>query len=234
MGLGSFPSPKHILNNGIKAAYNPFAATKGAFTDTKGLVTPPKNTAADEAAAVEAQRQQQIKDTTAQINQTYDSPARAGQQQGFFRSIRDLLTSDVNDQHAVAARQLKFADARSGNTGGSVAADNNVQLGKDYSKGLLDATRKAQGALADVQTSDSQSRQNLIQLAQTGLDTGSAASQAAEGMRTSLESARKSTLGGIPDAFKTTSDIFKRSQEAAEKRRGMTAPVGSLYGSEWS
>jgi len=190
--------------------------------------------AAKAAAKQEQDRQDQIGRTTRRVNEIYDSPDRAAQQGSFFRSINKLLTDDVNRQHVDAQRNLKFANARSGNTGGSVAADNGVVLGKEYSRSLLDATRKAQGALADVRSADATGRANLIQLAQSGLDTGSAATQAAESMQVSLGNARKSAMGGIPEAFKTTSDIWKRSQEAAEKRRGMTTPVGGLYGSEWS
>lgn len=190
--------------------------------------------AAKEAAEQERVRQGQISSTTARINSIYDSPERAAQQQGFFESLRGLLTGDVTRQHADAVRQVKFANARAGQTGGSVAQDNNTQVGKEYSRSLLDATRRAQGGLADLKSSDESARSNLIGMAQAGLDTGAAASQAAAGMRVGLDKARATNMGGLPDAFKATSDIWKRSQEAAERRRGTTTARDQLYASSWS
>jgi hypothetical protein len=190
--------------------------------------------AAKQAAEQEKLRQAQVGTATSRINSIYDSPERAAQQQSFFESLRSLLTSDVNRQQETAARQLKFANARNGQTGGSVARDNNVELGKDYSRGLLDATRRAQGALADVQGSDEAARSNLLGLAQAGLDTGSAATQAASSMRVGLDKARANAMGGVPDVFKATSDIWKRSQEAAERRRGTADVRQQLYANDWS
>src|SRR5882762_67615 len=95
------------------------------------------NSASNAASAADAARQKQINDSISQINSAYGSPSRQAQYDTYGRNLKDYFTGQVNEQQANAARNLKFAEARSGLTGGSASVDANTQLGKDYTKGLL-------------------------------------------------------------------------------------------------
>src|ERR1700743_1870437 len=98
------------------------------------------SSAANAANAANQQQQQQIQQSVNQINAAYSNPNRQAQYQTYDTNLNNYLTGQVNNQEAVNARNLKFAMARSGLTGGSAAADSNTQLAKDYSAGLLQAS----------------------------------------------------------------------------------------------
>lgn len=168
----------------------------------------------------EAQRQAQIRQATQAIDRVFNQ--RSGQQQDFVNALREFFTTDVRRQQEEAQRNLKFGLARGGLTGGSAAVDAGTLLGEEFTKGLLTAEQSAQGALADLQARDEQSRQALLALAQTGLQPGTAAARASEAIRANIEGARARNLAeGIGNVFGGTADVFRRAEEAAERRRGL-------------
>lgn len=185
-----------------------------------------------EATRAEEARQARIADTTRRINKVYDAPARQQQYSDFVSAVRKRYVDDANRQKAVATRQLKFANARAGLTGGSQDVDSRRTLGEEYTRGILDSESKAQGALADLRNQDEQSRLQLIQLGQSGLDATTAAQRAGALARSNAASALDgSAVRGLGDIFGATADTYKRQQEAAAFRRGQQAPVGGLYSS---
>ena len=93
------------------------------------------SSAANAANAANQQQQQQIQQSVNQINQAYSSPNRQAQYQTYQQNLGNYLTGQVNNQEAINARNLKFADARSGLTGGSAATDSNTQLKRITHKG---------------------------------------------------------------------------------------------------
>src|SRR5271169_615337 len=101
------------------------------------------NNAASAAAAANAQQQQSINAATTQINQAFSNPMRQAQIDTYGNKLNDYYTGQVNNQEAINARNLKFAMARSGLTGGSASVDSNNQLQKDYTNGLLQASQQA-------------------------------------------------------------------------------------------
>lgn len=178
------------------------------------------NRAAREAESAERQRQANIASTTDQINRLFGSPERQAQYQEFGGALRDLFMQDLGRQKQTADRDLLFALARSGLTGGSRAVDAGRMLGEDYQRGVLESERRAQAGVADLMGRDEAARQNLIGLAQTGLSSTAAAQQAASQLRTSLEGARAaSQVQGLGDIFGSVADVAKRSRDAAEQRR---------------
>lgn len=185
-----------------------------------------------EADAKEADRKKQIAFTTGRINEIYDAPERQTQYTDFLSAVRDNYVRDADKQKQKADRQLKFSMARGGLVGGSADVDGKRTLGEEYTRGILDAENKAQGALGDLKAQDEASRLNLIQLAQSGLDTTTAAARAGSQIQASAQGAKADALAkGLGDVFGSTSSIYKQQQEAAARRAGQQAPVGSLYGS---
>jgi hypothetical protein len=189
------------------------------------------NSAATAAAASDAARQQQIQQSIGQITDAYSSPARQQQYADYGKSLNDYYTGNVKDQEATNARNLKFATARSGLTGGSAAVDANTQLQKDYTKGLLQASQQAQAGQSALQQSDINSKNQLISLAQQGNYTGAIPTQVAQAQQASLGAAQNyNNANALGTLFGGTAQIYNNEQTAAANRKAQITPIGSIYG----
>lgn len=119
------------------------------------------------------------------------------------QAVYDLNSKDVNRQFEEAERANRFGLARAGLLGGSADVDSNADLQRRTNEGLIKAAGIGDQAAADLQTSDERARQNLISMAQSGIDTGTAGQMA-------------------------LSQLDANTQNAASARSGAT--VGSLFG----
>ena len=188
------------------------------------------NSAQKAANRQEMERQSRIASATKKIDAIFSSPSRTGEYEKYGRSINDLYLQDANRQKMVADRGLQFSMARSGLTGGSLATSAGRDMRDEYTRGVLEATRRAQGSVADLKAQDNSARLNLIQLANAGTDATSAAQNAAAAMRTNLASAQGgATASGLGDIFGRTALVYKQQQESAERRRAQLAPLGTYY-----
>ena len=189
------------------------------------------NSASREARQAEQERQAGIDNVTGQINALYDSPDRAAQRTQYGNDLRNFYIGDANRQKGVADRNLRFAMARSGLTGGSATIDANKTLGEEYQRGILESERKTQQGVADLMGRDEQSRLSLTGLAQGGLNTTAANAQAAAGLSANLQAATANArLGGLGDIFSTTAGAYKNSWEDSI-RRNQDKLYGNMYGS---
>jgi len=129
----------------------------------------------------------------------------------------------LDQQHADAARNLKFALARGGQAGGSVQADQGLVLGRDYTKGLLDAQRRGISAADALRNSDQQSRAQLLNEASGGMNMGTAATEANQALQTGLASARdNSTVNQAGDLFSNLGNYYSTALTNANNRRAYT------------
>ncbi len=189
------------------------------------------SSAANAANAANAARQTQINQTVNSINQAYGSPARQQQYSQYGKALLGQYTNQLNQQQQINARDLKFAMARSGLTGGSAAADANTQLGMDYSQGLLNASQQAQGGVAALQNADINAKNQLTSLAEQGDYTGAIPTQIAQAQSTALGAAQNySAANALGNAFNTTAGIYNNEQTAAANRRAQVTPFGGPYG----
>lgn len=189
------------------------------------------NSASQAAAAQDAQRQAQINQSVGQITSAYSSPQRAASIDQYGKTVNNYLTGQVNEQEATNARNLKFAMARSGLTGGSAAVDSNTQLQKDYAKGLLTASQQAQAAKAGLQQADTNSENQLIGLAQQGSYIGAIPQQIATAQSAANGAAANyANPAALGNLFAGTANIYNTEQTAAANRRAQQSPIGSLYG----
>jgi hypothetical protein len=190
------------------------------------------NHAADAAAAADKARQGQISDSVAQIDKAYSSPQRQAQIDQYGAGLKDYYTGQVNDQATVNARNLKFALARSGLTGGSAAVDSNTQFQKDYTKGLLQASQAAQTGQTALSQADVNAKNQLTSLAEQGAYTGTMPTQIAEAQKASLGAASNyGNANALGTLFGNTGQIYQNEQFAAANRKAQMNPIGSLYGS---
>ena len=189
------------------------------------------NSAATAAAASDAQRQSQINQSVKAISDAYSSPQRDAQYATYGQNLNKYYTGQVNDQEQVNARNLKFAMARSGLTGGSAAVDSNAQLQKDYTKGLLQASQQAQGGEAALRQADISSKNQLTGLAEQGAYTGTIPTQIAQAQTAALGAAQNyGSANSLGNLFGSTANIYNAEQVSAANSKAQTSPIGSLYG----
>jgi len=190
------------------------------------------NSAANAANAANAQQQASIQNSVNQITSAYNNPNRANQYAQYNQNLSNYYTGQVNNQEAVNARNLKFAMARSGLTGGSAAVDSNTQLQKDYTQGLLQASQAATAGTSALEQSDVNAKNQLIGLAQQGNFTGAIPTQVAQAQNASLGAAANyGQANSLNNLFAGTAGIYQNEQTAAANRKAQTSPIGSLYGS---
>ncbi|MGH8324734.1 MAG: hypothetical protein ACRETD_13200, partial [Steroidobacteraceae bacterium] len=189
------------------------------------------NSASNAASAAQQQQQQQINGTIGQINQAFGSPARQAQYAQYGTNLGKYLTGQVNTQEAQNARNLKFGEARSGLTGGSAAVDANTQLQKDYTNGLLQASRAAQTGQAQLEQADVGAKNQLISEAEQGAYLGSIPNAVASSTQANLGAAGNAfNANSLGNLFGGTAQIYNNEQVAAANRKAQTSPIGSLYG----
>lgn len=189
------------------------------------------NSAANAANAAQAQQQQDIQKSVGQITSAYSNPNRANQYAQYNKNLSDYYTGQVNNQEAINARNLTFANARSGLTGGSAAVDSNAQLQKDYTTGLINASQAATAGTSALEQSDVNAKNQLIGLAQQGNFTGAIPTQVAQAQNASLGAAQNyGQANNLANVFAGTAGIYQNEQTAAANRKAQTSPFGSLYG----
>lgn len=192
------------------------------------------NKAQQQAAQDEAQKQADIQKSIAGINAVYDSPDRKAQYDKLAADTTKYYTDDVNRQEAVAARKLKFAQARSGLSGGSESAYQGKVLGQDYSQAIIDATRRGNAASANLRSQDESTRNNLIAMAEAGLDAGTASNQATNALQNNLLSSQSSaTADSLGSAFGDLSSIYQSSQDSKAARAGMLYGYQGLFSPQY-
>ena len=188
------------------------------------------DSASREAAASEERRQASIRNTQNSVNDIFNSPQRAADIADYVAANRQYLGDDLTRQKKTNDQQLKFALARNGQIGGSTQVDQQQRFGEDYSRGLLDVERRAQGAGAELESADQDARANLISLATTGLDATTASQQAAAAMRTSLQAGKSTSMvQGLGDMFGGFKDFYQKSQEAKVRRDADRNAYNNFY-----
>lgn len=140
------------------------------------------------------------RDPNAQRQKLYDEQRSA---------IYDLNTREVNRQAEEAERTNRFGLARNGLIGGSVDVDSNAELNRRTNEGLLQAGGIADQAAADLKTQDERTRSSLISMAQQGIDTGSAATLALNGLQVNADNAAAARGGAtIGNLFSDLSQAY--------------------------
>lgn len=187
------------------------------------------NKAANEANAMEQQRQASIAGTQRAVNRVFDSPGREADIADYVSALRELQTGELAREKADADRQTKFALARNGQIGGGTHVDQSRRLAEAYGRGTLQVERNAQTAGSELRAADQDARARLISLATSGLDATTAATQASQAMRVNLESAKGSMqAASFGDVFSRFAKFQEASREAAERRRA-DRNAGWLY-----
>lgn len=221
IGKGNWADPTGLVQkSGASKWMDPLGLTKTAGN---------KESAADIAARQEMERQAKITQGISAVNSAFDSPARAAQIADLVNANKQLYTDEANRQQGNNARELKFANARTGNTGSRVAIDRGADLGEAYNKALVQGTRLAEGKGAALSQADDAARANLIALVTSGLDATTASQRAASSLQSGLDASRASANEDeIGNVFGGLADIYKNSKTRADELRAQRQ-LGQLY-----
>ena len=108
----------------------------------------------------------------------------------------------LDDSRDLAERSLRFQLARQGQFGGSLDIDQNSELSKGYNNGLVDTKNLADAARNEAMARDEQTRIDLINRINAGMDEASAISSANSQMQSNIAQARDNALSqSLGDAF---------------------------------
>ena len=108
----------------------------------------------------------------------------------------------LDDSRDLAERSLRFQLARQGQFGGSLDIDQNSELSKGYNNGLVDTKNLADAARNEAIARDDQTRIDLINRINAGMDEASAISSANSQMQSNIAQARDNALSqSLGDAF---------------------------------
>lgn len=183
-----------------------------------------------EAERAERERQAQIQGTQRRVEAIFSSPERERDIADFLAATRQYYRTDADRQQGDAARNTRFALARTGMTGGQFDVDTNARLSETYQRGLLEADRRAQGAAANLRAADADAKQRIFSMAQSGLDATTASNQAAQALRQNLDMGRvdagERSLG---DLFSRFGDIYSQSLKKKEDIRAQRWIYPSVF-----
>jgi hypothetical protein len=205
----------------------------GFFSDLwDGITGKGSDDAYKQAKADEEARRKEIEANIRRIEGLFADPRRAQEYQDFIAANRDYLFGDLDRRKGIQDRELKFALARSGLSGGSTDIDQNRALAETYLRGVAEAENRAQKAGANLQSADQQSKQNLISTILAGGDITTASQNATQMMQTNLAQGKlDQTQGAFENLFGDFGTIYKQSREAAGERRAADQyGLGSLFG----
>lgn len=130
-------------------------------------------------------------------------------------AVYDLNKAEVDRQGQVAERANRFGLARSGLVGGSADVDSNAEINRRTNEGLIRTGGIADQSAADLKLQDEKTRSNLISMAQSGIDTGSAATMALNGLSVNADQAAAQRNGAtIGSLFGDLSQAYLVNQQA--------------------
>lgn len=137
-------------------------------------------------------------------------------------AVYDLNRMDVDRQADEAERANRFGLARSGLLGGSANVDSIADMDRRTNEGLMKAGGIADQASADLFAADERTRASLISLAQSGIDTGTAAQQALKGLEVNAANAAGARAGAtVGDLFGSMSQAYLMNQMRQGQQAGM-------------
>lgn len=177
-------------------------------------------------------RQKKIKEATDTINNIFNNANRDSLYRQHRDAVYKLNTDEVNRQAQEAERANRFALARNGLLGGSVDVDSNAELDRRTNKGLLNASGIADDAAAKLRASDEATKQNLLQLAQTGISGSDVRSMANAQLANNInQGASDQAIAQVGQLFNDLANAYLFNN-AAKQISGQNAALRGLYGQQ--
>lgn len=200
-----------------------FSKHNGYSADGRRLLHKGGDGGAKAAAKAEDDRQARITSAVSTINGVFDNPTRNDLYDEQEKAVYDINALDVNRQYTDAEQSNRFGLARSGLMGGSTDIDSNAELQRKTNEGLMKAAGLGDAAAADLKTADERSRQSLISMAQSGIDTGTAQSMALRNLDATAQSAAGARAGSsLSGLFDNMSNAYLTRQYVNGTNAGMS------------
>lgn len=169
--------------------------------------------AAAQAEQQERERQQRIKDATDKINDLFNNPARAQLYEKQRSAVLELNRDNIARQFAEASRDNRFHLARTGMSGGSLDIDSHAELNRQNNEGLVRAAQLADNAAAQLRADDERTRANLINMAQSGINSTQAQQMAAnQAQANAAAAAANANAATVGDLFGRLRDGYRLHQ----------------------
>lgn len=137
----------------------------------------------------EQERQARVQAAVDTVNGVFADPKRSTMYNDQRDAVFNINKTALDRQFGEAERQNRFGLARAGLLGGSTDVDSNALLQQKSNEGLMQASSAADQSAADLKTADERTRQNLVSMAQSGLDTGTAQQMALHGLDANAQTA---------------------------------------------
>ena len=193
------------------------------------------------ANQMERERQARMQEAIAAIRDIFADAGRDALYDQQEQAVYDLNAKSVNDQYEQAERNNRFGLARNGLMGGSAEVDSNADLQKITNEGLVQAKALGQQAGGQLRSSDESAKQNLISLAESGMDSSTAANLAQSQMATNMQNALgqrgASAISGLFDGLMAgylnnrVLDAYQQGYNFGNQRNyGSTGSTSNTYG----
>jgi hypothetical protein len=188
------------------------------------------NSAAQAQQAIQDKQNANITRNVAGINSAFDN--RGSQYTDYGNALTQQYQTELARQNQIAGRNMKFAGANAGLTGGSSMADQGQLLGQDMARGTLRGAEQVTGDVASLQAKDAATRQQMISLASTGGDIGNAAQMTADSLKANYGNASSANMvDSLGNVFGDVSANYNQQNTTAALRRGIQ--TGSSYATPW-
>lgn len=198
---------------------NPGVRAKSAGGDADAFLGYYQNVAAPDFGAINNALQDGLYTGT----RTIKGLDRQGMYDDQQKAVTELNQNDVNRQKVEAERQNRFGLARAGLSGGSADVDSNAEINRLQNEGLMKATGIGQQAGADLRIADERTRQSLIGMAQSGIDTGQVSQLALSGLDANVANAKSAGSGAtVGNVFGDLAQayLFNQQQQAFQNGYG--------------
>lgn len=144
------------------------------------------------------------------------------------QAVFDVNKRDIDRQYGMAERDNRFGLARAGLMGGSADVDSNALLQDKTNEGLIRARGLGDAAAADLKLADERARQQLISMAQSGIDTGTAEGMALRSLDAQAQNAQGARTGAtIGSLFDDLGAAYLFNQIRAGQQAG-----ANMYGQQ--
>ena len=170
-----------------------------------------------DGGAGKAQRRQEEKELKIAegidaVNALFGTTVRDNQYASHRQNVYDLNKNAIDKSYEDAQRDLAFGLARNHLTGSSIEVDKRSRQLEDYNDNIQKANDLADNASNNLRLTDENTRQNLVNSVQSGLDQTNAVSQALSNMRLNYDRASENNVANNWDGLFEQWKGYKQGQ----------------------
>ena len=169
---------------------------------------------------LERERQDRIRNATAAINARFNDPGREAMYGSHRQNVYDYNLERLNEERERGDRELKFALARTGQSGGTGEIDARDQFQKNYDDALFDIAKFSDSAAARFRNADESARLKLLGQAQSGMSATTAATNAANQLALNAEQAEAyNDMASLGDLFSNIALLRQNTPQPRQQPR---------------